>query len=190
MAAKIRGYNGYNRYNHPKFLGAAITRCYNHPRGESSLRYILRTIDKRQINFPHAGWPVLFVVMFVVWSGPLHVPGGSHVGEFPVRWLWNPWERRGNTSTLDELPVWCALQHWNTRGETQFWFAPSWLCVDPLPARCRVEDGGPISNHYMSPSLHMSSFPRRQTPVTPPTCHTAGSKKTEPSCRRTDLLAT
>ena len=125
----------------PSFLVAAQTRGYlqsvtitpsilctpksgvTNPRGEgeSSLRYgtvrsILRTIEKRQINSPHAGWPVLFVVMFVVWSGPLHVPGGSHVGELPVRWLWNPGERRGNTSTLDELPVWWALQHWNTRG--------------------------------------------------------------------------
>ena len=119
VAAKTRGFLQSVTIT-PSILCRPKSGVTNH-RGESSLRYgtvrcILSTEEKRQLNSPHAGWPGLFVVMFVVWSGPLHVPGGSHVGELPVRWLWNPGERRGNTSTLDELPVWWALQHWNTRG--------------------------------------------------------------------------
>ena len=139
----------------------------------------------RQIKFPHAGWPVLFVVMFVVWSGPLHVPGGSHVGELPVRWLWNPGERRGN-------PRWMSSQfggrcNIGIRGAQ---CAPSWVCVDPLTAltaRCRVEEW---RTHFESFHVTQSTpafFPRHQTPVTPP--HATPRAQRKQSCRGTELLA-
>ena len=183
----------------PSFLVAAKTRGFlqsvtitpsilcmpksgvTNPRGESSLRYgtvrcILSTEEKRQINSPHAGWPVLFVVMFVVWSGPLHVPGGSHVGELPVRWLWNPGERRGN-------PRWMSSQiggrcNIGIRGAQ---CAPSWVCVDPLTAltaRYRVEEW---STHFEASCHPVYTCFLSSPPNTchTPTCHTAGSKKTE-----------
>ena len=174
-------------YNHPKFFVAAKTRGYNHPRGESSLVYSENNI---QINFPHAGWPALFVVMFVVWSGPLHVPGGSHVGELPVRWLWNPGERRGNTSTLDELPVWWALQHWNTRGAMRSQLGVCGSLDGPDGPRPAVgwRSGVPISKHHVTQSTP-AFFPRRQgqTPVTPP--HVTPRAQRKQSCRGNELLA-
>ena len=180
---------------------AAKTRGYNHPRGrcESSLVYCVRKIDKS--NSPtRAGRSCLLLL----WCRDRCMSRGalresSQCGGCGTRW--NPWERRGNTSTLDELPVWCALQHWDTRVTrgrhsmlVSSQFVPAWIPCRPAVGwrTWRTHDPFPIIPCHPVYTCFLSCWllAGRQTPVTPPTCHTAGSKKTEPSCRRTDLLAT
>ena len=132
--------------------------------------------------------------MFVVWSGPLHVPGGSHVGEFPVRWLWNPWGRRGNTSTLDELPVWCALKHWDTRGRHSMLvssqFVPAWIPCRPAVGwrTWRTHDPFPIIPCHPVYTCFLS-WPAAKHLSHPHLSHRGPRAQRKPSCRRTELLA-